>query len=207
LAAFEQLRIQPELLSLFQARTGYTFSGSLGGGEISGRAEIDSAGSAPKTSLQARIGGILLQQVPGLRSLYGSSLSGRLDGHLSTSEAGALNGKFTITDAQVELAAPLLDQSRFTFRTVDAELTLQNRSLLLRNGRLKGNEVDADVSGSIALDPPPGANALNLSGRVTPQHAFMARAAGSIPAGLLRRRAGIPFRVSGPLEAPGFSLN
>jgi type II secretion system protein N len=207
LAAIDQLRIQPELLSLLQARPGCTFSGSLGGGEISGRAEIDSAGPTPKTSMNARIAGVLLQQVPGLRSLYGSSLSGRLEGNLSTNEAGALNGKITITDGQVELAAPLLDQSRFTFRTVDADLTLQNRNLLLRNGRLKGNELDADVSGSIALDQPQGANALNLSGRVTPHHAFMARAEGSIPAGLLRRRAGIPFRVSGPLDAPGFSLN
>jgi type II secretion system protein N len=207
LAALEQLRIQPELLSLFQERAGYAFSGSLGGGDISGRAEIDSAGPAPKASMSARLGGILLQQIPGLRSLYGSSLSGRLDGNLSTNEAGALNGKFTISDAQVELAAPVLDQSRFTFRTVEAELTLQNRSLLLRNGRLKGNEVEAEVSGSIALDQPQAANALNLSGRVTPQHAFLARAAGSLPAGMLRRRAGIPFRISGPLDAPGFSLN
>jgi hypothetical protein len=118
-----------------------------------------------------------------------------------------LNGRITITDGQVELAEPLLGQSRFTFRTVDADLTLQNRNLLLRNGRIKGNELDADVSGSIALDQPQGANALNLSGRVTPHHAFMARAEGSIPAGLLRRRAGIPFRLSGPLDAPGFSLN
>jgi hypothetical protein len=84
---------------------------------------------------------------------------------------------------------------------------MQNRSLLLRNGRLKGNELDAEIAGSIALDRPPGANALNLSGRVTPHHAFLARAEGSIPAGLLRRRAGIPFRISGPLDAPGFSLN
>jgi hypothetical protein len=35
----------------------------------------------------------------------------------------------------------------------------------------------------------------------------MAKAEGSLPAGLLRRRAAIPFRVSGPLDAPGFSLN
>ncbi len=207
LAALDQLRIQPDLLSLLQARTGYAFSGSLGGGEISGRAEIDSAGPAPKVSMNARIGGILLQQIPGLRGLYGSSLSGRLDGNLSANESGALNGKFTITDGQIELAAPLFDQSRFTFRTVDADLTLQNRNLLLRNGRLKGNELDAEVSGSIGLDQPQGANALNLSGRVTPHHAFLTRAEGSIPAGLLRRRTAIPFRVSGPLDAPGFSLN
>lgn len=207
-AAFDRVRIQPDLLSLFQSRTGYSFSGSLGGGEVTGRADVDdAAGPAPKISMNARIDGILIQQVDRLRSLYGNRLSGRLDGRLNTTEAGALNGKLTITDGQIELASPLLAQNRFTFRTMEADLTLQNRSLLLRSGRLKGNELDADVSGTITLDPPQTANAMNLAGRVTPHHALLSRAEGGIPAGLLRRRAAIPFRISGSIDAPGFSLN
>ncbi len=206
-AAFDRVRIQPDLLSLFQANTGYSFTGSLGGGEITGRAEVDAAGPAPRISMNARIDGILIQQVDRLRSLYGHRLSGRLDGQLNTTATGALNGKLTITDGQIELASPLLAQSRFTFRTVEADLTLQNRSLLLRSGRLKGNELDADVSGTITLDPAQTANAMNLSGRATPHHALLSRAEGSIPAGLLRRRAAIPFRISGSINAPGFSLN
>jgi len=206
-AAFDRVRIQPDLLSLFQTHTGYSFTGSLGGGEITGRAEVDAAGPAPKVNMNARIDGILVQQVDRLRSLYGHRLSGRLDGQLNTTAAGALNGKLTITDGQIELASPLLAQSRFTFRTVEADLALQNRSLVLRSGRLKGNELDADVSGTITLDPPQAANAMNLSGRVTPHHALLSRAEGTIPAGLLRRRAAIPFRISGPIDAPGFSLN
>jgi type II secretion system protein N len=206
-AAFDRVRIQPDLLSLFQTHTGYSFTGSLGGGEITGRAEVDAAGPAPKVSVNARIDGVLIQQVDRLRNLYGHRLSGRLDGQLNTTAGGALNGKLTLTDGQIELASPLMAQSRFTFRTVEADLTLQNRSLLLRSGRLKGNELDADVSGTITLDPPQAANAMNLSGRVTPHHALLSRAEGTIPAGLLRRRAAIPFRISGSIDAPGFSLN
>jgi len=206
-AALERVRIRPELLSLFQARTGYAFAGILGGGEITGRAEVDSALPGPKISMTARIDGILIQQVDRLRNLYGSRLSGRLDGQLNTTEAGALNGKLTITDGQIELAEPLLSQNRFTFRTVTADLSLQNRRLVLRSGRLKGNELDADVSGTISLDQPQATSAVNLSGRVTPHHALLSRVEGSISQGLLRRRAGIPFRISGPLDAPGFSLN
>jgi type II secretion system protein N len=207
LAVFDQMHIQPELLSWLQPRSGYSFRGSLGNGEVSGRAELDDAAPTPKVSLSARLNGIMIQQVDGLRGLYGSRLAGRLDGTLNTTEAGALTGKLTITEAQVDLPAPILAQDRFTFRTVEADVSLQNRSLLLRNGRLRGNELDADVSGTVVLDQPQAANALNLSGRVTPHHAFLARMEGSIPAGLLRRRAAIPFRVNGPLEAPGFSLN
>lgn len=206
-AAFERVHLRPELLSLFQGRTAYAFNGILGGGEISGRAEVDSARPGSKISMTARIDGILIQQVDRLRSLYGSRLSGRLDGQLNTTEAGALSGKLTVTDGQIELAEPLLSQSRFTFRTVTADLSLQHRRLVLRSGRLKGSELDADVSGTISLDQPRAASAVNLNGRVTPHHALLSRVEGSIAPGLLRRRAGIPFRISGPLDAPGFSLN
>jgi type II secretion system protein N len=207
LAVIDRLRVQPELMSMLQPRTIYDFDGSTGSGRISGRAEIDSTGPKPEASLNARVGGVLLQQVPGLQELYGSRLSGRLDGTLTVSNAGALTGKLTVTDAQLELAAPMFDQKNFTFRTADADITFQNRSLLLRNGRLKGNELDAEVSGAIVLGQTPGAGTLSLSGRLTPHPAFMAKAEGSLPANLLRRRTAIPFRVSGPLDAPGFSFN
>ena len=206
-AIFEQVRIQPELGSLFGERSGYAFNGALGGGDISGRIEVDASGSAPKIGLNARIAGVLIQQVETLKGLYGGRLSGRLDGNFQTADTGALNGKLTITDGQVELAAPVLAQTRFMFKTVEADLALQNRSLRVRNGRLRGSELDAELSGTIALDPPQAPDAVNLVGRVTPHHAFLARAEGSLPPGLLRRRAGIPFRISGPLDAPGFSLN
>jgi type II secretion system protein N len=207
LAVFERLRIRPDLPSLLRSKTSYGFDGTIGTGDITGRAEVDSSGPQPKVSLNARFGGILLQQLPGLRGLYGSRLAGRLDGTLVVNEAGALTGKITVTDGQVELPSPVLNQKSFTFRTVEADITLQGRSLLLRNGRLRGNELDAEISGTVAMDQPQGAGALNLSGRVTPHAAFMAKAEGSLPANMLRRRAAIPFRLIGSLDSPGFSLN
>ena len=206
LAVIDRLRVQPDLPSLLRSKTSYGFDGAIGAGDLSGRAEVDSTGPQPKVSLNARFGGVLLQQVPGLRGLYGSQLAGRLDGSFVVNEAGVLTGKLTVTDGQVELASPVFDQRSFTFRSMEADITLQNRRLLLRNGRLRGNELDAEISGTVGLDQPQGAGTLNLSGRVTPHAAFMARAEGSLPANLLRRRAAIPFRVSGSLEAPGFSL-
>jgi len=207
LAVLDRLRVQPELMSMLQPITVYEFDGAAGPGGISGRAEIDSTAAQAKTSLNARISGVLLEQVPGLQEVYGSRLSGRLDGTLSVSNAGALTGKLTVADAKLELALPVFDQKSFTFRTADADLAFQNRTLLLRNGRLKGNELDAEISGTIVLGQNQGAGTLSLSGRLTPHPAFMAQAAGSLPANLLRRRTAIPFRVSGPLGAPGFSFN
>ncbi len=207
LAVVDRLRVQPELMSLLQPRTVYEFSGAAGSGDISGRAEIDSTTPQPKASLNARATGVLLQQIPGLQELYGSRLSGRLDGTLTMSPTGALAGKLSVTEAQLELASPVFAQTSFSFRTADADIAFQNRTLMLRNGRLKGNELDAEISGSIALGQTPGAGTVSLSGRLTPHPAFMAKAEGRLPANLLRRRTAIPFRVTGPLDAPGFSLN
>jgi type II secretion system protein N len=207
LAVVDELTVHPELLTLLQSTTVYRLEGSLGGGELSGRAEVDSAGATPKTRMTAQVGGVQLQQLPALRDVYGSRLSGRMDGNLALTDAGALTGKLSASELQVELPMPVLAQTRFAFRSAEADIALQNRSLLVRNGRLRGTEVDAEISGTISLDPLQAARGVNLVGRVTPHPAFMAKAEGSLPAGLLRRRAAIPFRVSGPLDAPGFSLN
>jgi type II secretion system protein N len=207
IAVVDELTVSPELLSLLQSKTVYHFEGSVGGGGISGRAEVDSAGPTPKTRMTAQLGGVQLQEVPAMRDLYGSRLSGRMDGSLALTDAGALSGKLSASEVQIDLPMPVLDQARFSFKTADADITLQNRSLLVRNGRLRGTELDAEVSGTISLDPLQAARAVNLIGRVTPHPAFLAKTEGSLPASLLRRRAAIPFRVSGPLDAPGFALN
>jgi type II secretion system protein N len=203
----DDLTVVPELLTLLRSTTVYRFEGSLGGGGVSGRMEADAAGPTPKTRMTAQLGGVQLQQIPAMRDLYGGRMSGRMDGSLTLTDAGALSGKLSASEVQVELPAPVLGQARFGFKTAEAEITLLNRSLLVRNGRLRGTELDAEVSGTISLDPLQAARGVNLVGRVTPHPAFLAKTEGNLAAGLMRRRAAIPFRVSGPLDAPGFSLN
>ena len=207
LAVIDHLSIHPDLFSLWQTKTHYDFDGTVGDGQIAGSADIDTGGGRKRVSLKARLAGVLLQKLPATQSLFGNKLAGRLDGTLGVNDAGALTGKLAVSEGRVELATPLFDQNVFSFRTAEADLSLQNRTVMVRNGRMKGNEVDAEVSGTIALDIAQGKNALNLSGRLTPHPAFMAKVEGSLPATLLRRRTGISFKVSGALNSPGFSFN
>jgi len=207
LAVIDQLRIRPDLFSLWQAKTHYDFDGTVGDGQIAGTAEIDTAGGRKRVSLNARLAGVLLQKLPATQSLFGNKLAGRLDLTLGVNDAGTLTGKLAVSEGRVELATPLFDQNAFSFRTAEADLSLQNRTVMVRNGRMKGTDMDAEVSGTIALDVAQGKNALNLSGRVTPHPAFMAKVEGSLPPALLRRRTGISFKVNGALNAPGLSFN
>ena len=176
-------------------------------GSITGRAELDSSGDKSKAVLNANMSGVMLQQMPVFQNIYGSQLSGRLEGALSVNETGVLSGKLTMTEPQLELADPLFDQKNFTFRTADADITFQGRTLLLRSGRLKGNDMDAEVSGSIVLGATPGGGTMSLNGRLTPHPAFLARAEKGLPANLMRRRTAIPFQVAGPLQAPAVTIN
>ncbi len=207
LAVIDRLRIHPNLFSLWQAKTHYDFDGTVGDGQLTGTAETETAGDRKRVSLNARLAGVLLQKLPATQNFLGNKLAGRLDGTLGVNDAGTLTGKLTVSEARVELATPLFDQNVFSFRTAEADLSLQNRTVMVRNGRMKGTDMDAEVSGTIALDAAQGKNALNLSGRVTPHPAFLAKVEGSLPPTLLRRRAGISFKVSGALNSPWFSLN
>lgn len=208
LLMLDRLRVAPELLSLIGRATQYRFQGSVAGGEINGSAQEQ----APKEQrgavrMQAQWTGVLLQRLPALQGIHGSRVSGRMEGSLTLNDQGSLTGKLRVADSQVELARPLFDLKGFSFRTFDADLSLQNRTIVVRNGRLRGNEMDAELSGTVLLDPSAGAGALNISGRITPHHAFMARLEGSLPAGLMRRRTAIPFKINGPLDSPGLSFN
>lgn len=207
LVVLDRLRISPDLLSLIRDVTEYRFQGTAAEGEISGTARLAARKEQHRLQLQAQWTGVLLQQLPILQGIQGSRVSGRMEGSLAINDQGSLTGKLRVVDSQVELARPLFDQKIFSFKTLDADLSLQNRTLLLRNGRLRGNEMDADLSGTIALSPSPGAGSLNLSGRVNPHHAFLAKMESRLPSNLLRRRTGISFRVNGPLDAPGVSFN
>jgi type II secretion system protein N len=203
----ERLRIAPRVQSWLRDAGRYALSGSAGGGEISGEARSEPDGAASLAGLSLRLEGAQMEKIAGLQGVYGSRLSGRLTVELNSKEPGGLAGRLTATEAQVELAQPIFDQKTLTFRTVDAELSLQNRSLTLRSGRLRGDELDADIAGTIALDPATAPNALRLNGRLVPHREFIARMEGKLPPNFLRRRGGLSFRLTGSLAEPGFSLN
>lgn len=206
LATIEQLRLSPGLSALFTASGRWRFRGALGGGTFTGEAQTAASGGG-LAGLNARLEGARLERIPGLRELFGGRLFGTLAAEVSLGAPGEANARLAAADVRVELAQPLFDLRELGFRSVEAELGLQPRRLVVRSARLRGGELDAELTGTIALDPAAGKNALNLSGRATPQPALVARMEGSLPPNFLRRRGGLAFRVTGSFAEPGFSLN
>ncbi len=198
LARFERLEVRPEWMTLFGSRTTWRFTARMGAGTLHGRTQ---APAAPNGAFD----GIRLEEIPALGNLAVGRMAGRLDGRFGPTEAGGLGVSLRLADGRLETAVPLLRQERFLFPSGTAELTWQAGLLLVRNGRIRGNEVDLELSGSIRLGPAAGEGTVDLSGRILPHAGFVSRAGEDFPAALLRRRGGIPFRVSGPFSAPEIS--
>jgi hypothetical protein len=97
------------------------------------------------------------------------------------------------------------------FKKIDADLVLNNGNLTIKKCSARGSQIDADISGTIALNADSRQDALNLNGSVTPHHGFLAKIENSMPADLLRQKKtgkpAISFKIGGTLEVPDFRLN
>jgi len=85
---------------------------------------------------------------------------------------------------------------------------LKNDTLTIKHTSAKGNQMDADITGTIGFT---GKSALNLTVSVTPHHLLLAKIEKTLPMDFLRNKkagkAAISFNIDGTLDEPGFSLN
>jgi len=123
----------------------------------------------------------------------------------------AMTGHPTLSDSRISFDQPIIGLPSLEFIKIDADLALNKGNLAIKKLSARGNQLDADISGTIALNEGGPQNALNLNGSISPHHGFLAKMKNSIPASfLLQRKAGntaISFTIGGTVEAPAFRLN
>jgi type II secretion system protein N len=140
-------------------------------------------------------------------------ISGNLDGTLifDTQAPGqGLSGDLILSDGQIEFSPPVLNQTLLSFNTIEAELMLNNGSLTIQRCQIEGNQLDADVSGSIKFSGRSVKTLLNLSGTVRPHAALLAKLGKNIPqlfAGSQLDNQGLPFKITGTMDSPKYSFN
>ena len=211
----ESLKVMPELRSLFSDTTAVNFKGRVYQGSFSGRVELGDGRQGKGIKIDANLAGIQVQQISLLKNLSDHEISGSLDGTFTYADMRpnrSFAGDLTLTSCQIMLATPVLSQKSFDFKNIEANLTLQNDTLVIKQLNAKGNQLDLNLAGNVALNAAdPAETKLNLTGTVTPHHVFLAKIENLIPVDLLRNkkagRAAISFRVDGTMDEPGFSLN
>jgi type II secretion system protein N len=208
-AALEDLKITPDILSLFSATTHLTFKGQGYGGILRGAVDIIKEPGQKDVVVDADLAGIQLSQVAALSVLTRHKISGNLDATLTykgNAHNPMLAGDLTLTNGQIEFSPPVLQQSAITFDTIEAELEYDGRSLTIKHCQLNGNQLDADVSGSIKFS---GRSILDLTGTVRPHERLLAQLGQNVPQlfeGSNWAKQGLPFKISGPLDSPNYSL-
>ena len=163
---------------------------------------------------QATLPVIQVQRIPALKHLSAYKISGNLGGDFTIGSTGprrSMTGKLTLSDCRIDFDQPIIGQSSLRFNNINADLVLNKGTLVIKKFSARGNQLNADISGTIALDRSGRGNALNLNGSVTPHHGFLAKIGNSIPTDLLQQqKAGkttLSFIIGGTLEAPDFRLN
>lgn len=212
IAGLDQLDISPDILSLFLATTHLTFEGNGYGGILKGRMDIIKKSPGREVLIDADLTGIQVNQIEALSAVTNHKISGNLEGTLtfrSNAPHQLLSGDLILTGGQIEFSPPVLNQNVLTFDTIEAELELNGRALTINRCLLEGNQLEADIAGSIKFSGRSAEKILNLSGTVKPHQALLARLGGNVPEllkGSNLENQGFPFKIKGPMDSPQYSF-
>jgi type II secretion system protein N len=212
LADLENLKISPDVLSLFLATTHLSFKGNGYGGTLKGRVDINKNAANTEMMIGADLSGIQVKQIEALSAITTHKISGNLGGTLTFKTKvphQGLSGNLILTDGQIEFSPAILNQNLLSFNTIEAELMLNNRSLTINRCQLEGNQLDADVSGSIKFSGRSARKILDLSGTVRPHAALLAKLGKNITqllAGSNLANQGLPFKITGSMDSPKYSF-
>jgi len=212
IAELEDLKIAPDILSLFSATTHLTFNGEAYGGILKGGIEIISNSSQGDVLVGADLAGFQVGRIEALRSLTTHKISGNLNARLTFKANGpgeALTGNLTLTKGQIEFSAPIMQQNAIDFDTIEAELIFDGRSLTIKRCRLDGNLLDADVTGSIKFTGRSARKILDLSGTLKPHEPLLVKLGRNVSELIGSRNLenqGIAFKINGPLDSPKYSF-
>jgi type II secretion system protein N len=212
IAGFDNLKISPDILSLFLPTTHLTFEGNGYGGILKGRADIIKKSPGRELMIDADLAGIQVDQIEALSAVTTHRISGNLEGTLtfkSNAPNQLLTGDLILMGAQIEFSPPVLNQKVITFDTIEAELELNDRSLTINRCQLEGNQLEADVVGSIRFSGRSDRKILDLSGTVKPHEALLARLGPNVTQllkGSNLENQGFPFKIKGPMASPQYSF-
>jgi len=214
-AAFDssQLKLTPRYVSLFSSAKALNIKGKAYNGDLNGRASVENA-SKPIYATDLAFEDIQLDKIAILSELVPHQVSGIAEGKVvysSGSESfGEGNARLMIKQCRVELGAPIFGFTELSVGTLKATLELKGRQANVQEITIDGRQVSGNASGEIRLRQPLSESRIQLSGVIKPRPSFIKELGKVVPSQLLSGgnfvRNGVPFRISGSVERPNFSL-
>ncbi|HMA86162.1 MAG TPA: type II secretion system protein GspN [Desulfosalsimonadaceae bacterium] len=208
-----QMIVTPRYLSLFSADKSFRLKGDVYQGMLSGDAAVATA-SKPQYSADIDFEGVQMNAIDPLKELIPHQIFGAAQGDIKYSTQGGPwgegNGEITVTGCRIEFKPALFGVKELDLGKVNAGIELQNRRASIKKITIKGAQISGNASGSLGLRRPLPQSTIQLEGTLKPHPSLIKELSRTVPSQLLSQRdyvdKGIPFRLSGTLDRPNFSL-
>ena len=212
LLEISEMQLSPDLAGLraVDRRVPVRFRIRLLNGLVSGRAEIGD--NLLEITSQGKMEDLELGLLDPLWRKIGRSFSGkvsgpfRYQGNWRNPAAGALHADLQITGGSIELMQPLFGFEVFDFNRLTAGITLQDREILIKEGRVDSRMLAASYSGSVMIADPAVLSKVRIDGSMEPRPELLGSLKNKAAATLIKNQLQdnrLEFLISGNLMQPG----
>jgi len=215
LPEIEQIKVVPNLLSLFRSKIIFFFKGRAFEGILEGRGELIKNKPDQNVIIDGKFSNINIKEISAVKQFIGRNLTGNLEGNFIYRNGGKLGGthgaRFIISDGEIELLTPVFKFENINFSKIETEMTIENQRIKVKRCIIKAAPLDGNVSGLINLREPLGQSYLRLLGVIKPNQEFLAELGKDIPKNLLPEeifnKRVVRIRIYGTLDEPRFFLD
>jgi type II secretion system protein N len=211
----EQIKIVPNLLSLFRSKIIFFFKGGAHKGVIEGKGEFVKNRPEKNVVIDGKFSNIDIKEIPAVKQFIGRNLTGILEGSFNYRDGGKSGGilevRFIISGGEVELLTPVFKLKSIYFNKIEADMTMENRRVKVKRCIINSSPMDGNVSGLINLREPFGQSYLRLLGVIKPNQEFIAELEKDFPTNLLPKeifnKKVVRIRIYGTLDEPRFFMD
>lgn len=214
LLILKQIKVAPNLLSLFGSKIIFFFKANTCDGMIDGKGELTHDTAFKNIHIDATFSDIQISEIHALRRLNSRNISGVLAGHViyskDPSSGEDVRAMLSISDSEIELLNPILMLESIAFNIIESDIVVKNRKVQFKQCSLKGHQMDGSIAGSIILKKPLERSVLKLVGTIRPNPTFLASLEKDLPKHLIPKKFfsknGLPIKLSGTIEKPNFLI-
>ncbi len=211
----EQIKVVPNLLSLFRSKIIFFFKGRAYKGIFEGNGEFVKNNPEQHVVIEGKFSNINIKEIPAVKQFIRRNLTGILEGSFTYHNGGKSSRpsevKFIISDGKVELLQPVFKLENISFSKIEAEITVGNQRLKIKRCMINASPMDGNVSGLINLREPLGQSYLRLLGVIKPNQEFLEDLVKDLPTNLLPKeifsKKVVRIRIYGTLDEPRFFLD
>ena len=215
LIEFEQIKIVPNLLSLFRSKNIFFFKGGAYKGVLEGKGEFIKNRSEKDVVIKGKYSNINIKEIHAVKPFIGRNLTGILEGSFAYHNGGKFGGisevRCIISDGEVELLTPVFKLKSVYFSKIETDMTMENKRVKVKRCIINSSPMDGNVSGLINLREPLEQSYLRLLGVIKPNQEFLAELGKDFPTNLLPEailsKGVVRIRIYGTLDEPRFFLD